>query len=26
VILQDTNNSGNDFEIITPPTPRQLPQ
>jgi hypothetical protein len=26
VILQDTNNSGNDFDIITPPTPRQLPQ
>jgi hypothetical protein len=21
-VLQDTNNSGNDFEIITPPTPR----
>lgn len=26
IILQDTNNSGNDFEIITPPTPRRLPQ
>lgn len=21
-VLQDTNNSGNDFEVITPPTPR----
>ncbi len=26
IILQDTNNSGNDFDIITPATPKQLPQ
>jgi hypothetical protein len=24
-VLQDTNNSGNDFEKLTTPTPRQLP-